>query len=96
MSDGGADISVGWKKYSGKDSAMQLGRIYAFLASCVANSEYKLNSIMKSLEKKDDVAQADLLALQAKIQSWGNLTSTATGILRAIGDSLKSTTQNIR
>ena len=43
-----------------------------------------------------DVAQADLLALQAKIQSWGNLTSTATGILRAIGDSLKSTTQNIR
>ena len=92
----GSDISEKWGTHSSDNSAMQLGRIYAFLASCVANSENKLNSIMKSLEKKDDVAQADLLALQAKIQSWGNLTSTATGILRAIGDSLKSTTQNIR
>jgi hypothetical protein len=92
----GSDISEKWGTHSSDNNAMQLGRIYAFLASCVANSENKLNSIMKSLEKKDDVAQADLLALQAKIQSWGNLTSTATGILRAIGDSLKSTTQNIR
>ena len=90
------DIYGPWSDHTKDSSAMQLGRIYKFLASCVANSEHKLNSIMKSLEKKDDVAQADLLALQAKIQSWGNLTSTATGILRAIGDSLKSTTQNIR
>ena len=92
----GSDISEKCGTNSSDNNAMQLGRIYAFRASCVANSENKLNSIMKSLEKKDDVAQADLLALQAKIQSWGNLTSTATGILRAIGDSLKSTTQNIR
>lgn len=90
------DIHDDWHTHTNESSAMQLGRIYQFLASCVAKSENKLNSIMKSLEKKDDVAQADLLALQAKIQSWGNLTSTATGILRAIGDSLKSTTQNIR
>lgn len=90
------DIGDKWDSFKDKPTAMQLGRIYQFLASCVAKSENKLNSIMKSLEKKDDVAQADLLALQAKIQSWGNLTSTATGILRAIGDSLKSTTQNIR
>lgn len=78
-----------------KDS-VTLGRIYALLASCVAECEKNLNSAIKKLEAEDDIGQEQLLALQAKIQSWGNLTSTATGLLRAVGDSLKSTTQNIR
>lgn len=78
-----------------KDS-ITLGRIYALLASCVATCEKNLNSAIKRLEQEDDIGQEQLLALQAKIQSWGNLTSTATGLLRAVGDSLKSTTQNIR
>ncbi len=76
--------------------SVTLGRIYALLASCVASCEENLQSAINKLEKEDDIGQEQLLALQAKIQSWGNLTSTATGLLRSVGDSLKSTTQNIR
>jgi hypothetical protein len=77
-------------------ATVTLGRIYKLLASCVVSSEKNLNSAIKRLESEDDIGQEQLLALQAKIQSWGNLTSTATGLLRAVGDALKSTTQNIR
>ncbi|MDR2737747.1 MAG: hypothetical protein LBB18_02280 [Puniceicoccales bacterium] len=78
------------------EATITLGRIYALLVSCVRTCETKLNSAILRLEGKDDIGQEQLLALQAKIQAWGNLTSTATGLLRAVGDSLKSTTQNIR
>ncbi|MDR3144623.1 MAG: EscF/YscF/HrpA family type III secretion system needle major subunit [Puniceicoccales bacterium] len=73
-----------------------MGRIWDLLASAVSKCETKLNSAISKLEAKDDIGQEQLLALQAKIQSWGNLTSTATGLMRAVGDALKTTTQNIR
>jgi hypothetical protein len=76
--------------------SITMGRIWGLLASAVSKCEKKLNSAITKLEEQDDIGQEQLLALQAKIQSWGNLTSTATGLLRAVGDSLKSTTQNIR
>ena len=94
MSDGGTGMI---NARTAEDAAsVTLGRIYKLLASCVAKCEENLNSAIKKLESEDDIGQEQLLALQAKIQSWGNLTSTATGLLRAVGDSLKSTTQNIR
>ncbi|MDR2778860.1 MAG: hypothetical protein LBB16_01050 [Puniceicoccales bacterium] len=73
-----------------------LGRIYKLLASCVSKCEANLNSAIRKLESEDDIGQEQLLALQSKIQSWGNLTSTCTGLLRAVGDALKSTSQNVR
>jgi hypothetical protein len=78
------------------DATVTLGRIYALLASCVASCEKNLQSAIKKLESEDDIGQEQLLALQAKVQSWGNLTSTCTGLLRAVGDALKSTSQNVR
>jgi hypothetical protein len=78
------------------DAEITLGRIYQLLASCVASCERGLNCAVKKLEGEDDIGQEQMLALQAKIQSWGNLTSTCTGLLRAVGDALKSTSQNVR
>ncbi|MDR2776541.1 MAG: hypothetical protein LBB17_00635 [Puniceicoccales bacterium] len=78
------------------DITVTLGRIYALLATCVSKSEKGLNCAIKRLENDDNIGQEQLLALQAKIQSWGNLTTTCTGLLRAVGDALKSTSQNVR
>ncbi|MDR1413466.1 MAG: hypothetical protein LBI56_00810 [Puniceicoccales bacterium] len=77
-------------------SSITLGKIYALLASCVSSCEKGLKSAITKLEKEDDIGQQQMLALQAKIQSWGNLSTACTGALRAVGDALKSTTQNIR
>ncbi|MDR0742041.1 MAG: hypothetical protein LBE98_01085 [Puniceicoccales bacterium] len=73
-----------------------LGRIYALLASCVAVSEAGLNCAIQKLENDDNIGQEQMLALQAKIQSWGNLSTTCTGLLRGVGDALKGTAQNVR
>ncbi|MDR2603160.1 MAG: hypothetical protein LBC11_01175 [Puniceicoccales bacterium] len=73
-----------------------LSRIYALLASCIATYEGELNSAIHRLESEDDIGQEQMLALQAKIQAWGNLTSTCTGLLRAVGDAIKTTSQNVR
>ncbi|MDR2628618.1 MAG: hypothetical protein LBC30_01325 [Puniceicoccales bacterium] len=78
------------------DITITLGRIYELLATCVAKSEKGLNCAIEKLENDDNIGQEQLLALQAKIQAWGNLNSVATGLLRATGDALKSTAQNIR
>ncbi|MDR1891283.1 MAG: hypothetical protein LBQ23_03900 [Puniceicoccales bacterium] len=78
------------------DTTVTLSRIYHLLASCVSRCETNLNSTIKRLENEDDIGQEQLLALQSKIQSWGNLTSTCTGLLRAVGDALKATSQNVR
>jgi hypothetical protein len=81
---------------SGASNGLSLAKFYSVLASFIGKCESALNSSIAELEESSDVGQKELLALQSKIQTWGNLTSTATGLLRAVGDSLKSTTQNIR
>ncbi|MDR1457822.1 MAG: hypothetical protein LBI47_03180 [Puniceicoccales bacterium] len=75
---------------------MTLSRIYNLLASCIATYETALNCAITKLESEDDIGQEQMLALQAKIQAWGNLTSTCTGLLRAVGDAIKTTSQNVR
>jgi hypothetical protein len=42
------------------------------------------------------MTQEQMLAIQSKIQAWTNILSICTGILRAVGDALKATAQNIR
>ncbi|MDR1233181.1 MAG: hypothetical protein LBJ75_02900 [Puniceicoccales bacterium] len=78
------------------ETTATLARIYALLASCVRTSETGLNSAIKQLENSENIGQEQMLALQAKIQAWGNLTTTCTGLLRAVGDAMKSTAQNVR
>ncbi|MDR1401758.1 MAG: hypothetical protein LBI81_02260 [Puniceicoccales bacterium] len=78
------------------DETVTLGRIYKLLATCVSSCEKGLKTTISKLEGEDDIGQQQMLALQAKIQSWGNLTTTCTGLLRSVGDALKATSQNIR
>jgi hypothetical protein len=76
---------------------VSIEKIYELLTKAVGNSEKNLSSIIAKLESNSgDISQEQLLALQARVQSWGNIGSAASGLLRAIGDALKATTQNIR
>jgi hypothetical protein len=72
--------------------------LYSVLASYISNYEEELKSSIEGMAGRtaDQVDQSTLLNIQGKVQTWGVITSTATGIVRAIGDGLKSTTQNIR
>jgi hypothetical protein len=78
------------------ETTATLTKIYALLASCVRKAEAGLNSAIKQLENSENIGQEQMLALQAKIQAWGNLVTTCTGLLRAVGDALKATAQNVR
>jgi hypothetical protein len=42
------------------------------------------------------IDQGTLLELQMNVQNWSMLTTLMTGLLRAIGDGMKSVAQNIR
>jgi len=44
----------------------------------------------------NEIDQGTLIPMQAKVQTWSTIVSGVTGIVRAIGDGLKSTAQNIR
>ncbi|MDR1255851.1 MAG: hypothetical protein LBJ94_02935 [Puniceicoccales bacterium] len=72
--------------------------IYQSLASYIKNYEGELASSIQGMggTTGENIDQGTLLNIQAKVQTWGTIVSTATGIVRAIGDGLKSTTQNIR
>lgn len=77
---------------------VSIENLYVALASYIAQYEEELKSSIAGMsgKKADEVDQGTLLNIQAKVQTWGVIVSTSTGIVRAIGDGLKSTTQNIR
>ena len=77
---------------------VSIENLYLALASYITNYEKELKSSIGKMSGKtaDEVDQGTLLNIQAKVQTWGVIVSTSTGIVRAIGDGLKSTTQNIR
>jgi hypothetical protein len=77
---------------------VSIQELYSVLATYINNYEEELKSSIEGMAGKtaDQVDQATLLNIQGKVQTWGVITSTATGIVRAVGDGLKSTTQNIR
>ena len=78
------------------ENSMILTQIYSKLSNALKTSEDNLTATLDKLNNADDITQAELLNIQTKIQAWGNVCSTITGLMRAVGDSLKSTTQNIR
>ncbi|MDR1433004.1 MAG: hypothetical protein LBI61_01520 [Puniceicoccales bacterium] len=95
-SSGGSEIYGKSTEFAGSRAGVSLYDFYALLASFVGKCEIGLNSTIKRLQSADNIGQAELLALQSKIQSWGNLCSSATGLLRSVGDALKATSQNVR
>ena len=78
------------------ETTATLARVYDFLQNAVGKAEEKLNKTINTLNSSADLSQQQLLALQSQIQAWSTFCSTATGLLRAVGDALKSTSQNVR
>jgi hypothetical protein len=77
--------------------SVTIGRIWELLSGVVHDSEKNLSSLIAKLESsRGDIGQEQLLALQTKTQSWGNIISLASTLLRAIGDLIRGTVQNIK
>ena len=77
-------------------TAATLAKVYEFLQEAVGKAEKNLDDTVGTLKSSADIGQQQLLALQSQIQAWSTFCSTATGLLRAVGDALKSTSQNVR
>ncbi len=81
---------------------VSIENLYMALASYIADYEQTLMDDISGItgsnnsDTSQEIDQGQLLSIQARVQTWGTIVSTSTGIVRAIGDGLKSTTQNIR
>ncbi len=77
---------------------VSIENLYLALATYISSYEKELKNSIQGItgQTASEVDQGTLLNIQAKVQTWGTIVSTSTGIVRAIGDGLKSTTQNIR
>ncbi len=85
---------------------VSIENLYMALASYISDYEQTLMDDISSItgtgkantedSTSTEIDQGQLLSIQARVQTWGTIVSTSTGIVRAIGDGLKSTTQNIR
>ncbi|MDR1891386.1 MAG: EscF/YscF/HrpA family type III secretion system needle major subunit [Puniceicoccales bacterium] len=80
------------------NTGLTLERLYSTLMKVVARGEANMNEKITKLENDDGskIGQTELLALQSKLQSWTNMSNIASGILRAVGDALKASAQNVR
>lgn len=94
MSSTSSATDIEYTKHA--ETAATLAKVYDFLQKAVGEAEKKLDATITTLESSADLSQQQLLALQSQIQAWSTFCSTATGLLRAVGDALKSTSQNVR
>ena len=83
---------------TGFNGKISIEAIYQALASFISGYETDLRSSISNMSsgKASDIDQKTLLEIQAKVQTWGVIVSTSTGLLRAVGDVLRTITQNIR
>jgi hypothetical protein len=93
-----------------KDSGLLLSELYEIMVGVIRDKESDLNSRIRDIKakksasvesgetegKSSEVAQADILDLQSRVSSWSTIIGIATGILRAVADAMRATTQNIR
>ncbi|MDR2432675.1 MAG: hypothetical protein LBD34_02895 [Puniceicoccales bacterium] len=76
---------------------VSLEKIHTSLAVLQSQLEQKMNGAVEKLQAEGgEIDQAKLLALQTQISGWSNLSNLISGILRAVADAIKATTQNIR
>ena len=79
---------------TGKVATME--KLYSLLATVVSTQETDLNTAISDLGGDGTIDQGTLLKIQGMVQTWGVTSGLATGTLRAAGDTLTKTTQNIR
>jgi hypothetical protein len=77
---------------------LSIWNMYIVLSSYLRAYEKNLADNIKVIEGNSaaDIDQGTLLQLQAMVQVWATVASTATGIVRTIGDTLAKIVQNIR
>jgi hypothetical protein len=79
------------------DHVKTMENLYKVLAKVVSDQEADLNDEIDKLgEGGGTIDQGALLKVQGMVQTWGVTSGLATGTLRAAGDTLTKTTQNIR
>ncbi|MDR1173347.1 MAG: hypothetical protein LBK24_00970 [Puniceicoccales bacterium] len=79
-----------------QENAISLEGLYTFGSETVRRSEQNLNKALERLESGENISQQELIALQTKMSAWTNICNVVSGMLRAVGDALKATAQNIR
>lgn len=98
MGDGGGK-SIHMENTGLSRHGVTIESLYSVLANYLSDYEATLGSAIEGLGSGGEANQIDqgrLLNIQAKVQTWGTIVTTATGIVRAAGDAMKSTAQNIR
>ncbi|MDR2030407.1 MAG: hypothetical protein LBP65_03010 [Puniceicoccales bacterium] len=85
-----------WNTAKDVASVSTMENLYKVLVQVVAKQETDLNSEIQSLSGTGTIDQGTLLKVQGMVQTWGVTSGLATGTLRAAGDTLTKTTQNIR
>ncbi|MDR1435046.1 MAG: hypothetical protein LBI77_01405 [Puniceicoccales bacterium] len=77
---------------------LSIWNMYMVMSSYMKAYEKGLADTIKTIEGNSaaDIDQGTLLKLQAMVQTWGTVASTATGIVRTVGDTLTKIVQNIR
>jgi len=90
--DTGGGVSLG------AGDKISIETLCSALASYISSYESSLESSTTGITgaTAGQVDQGTLLNIQAKVQTWGTIVSTAMGIVRAVGDGLKGTAQNLR
>jgi hypothetical protein len=68
------------------------------LAKHVSNYEKDLQPMLSKAngKNKKELDQGTRMGMHSKVQTWINLLSSATGIVRAIGDGLTALAQNLK
>jgi tetratricopeptide (TPR) repeat protein len=102
--DKAIELSQGYMKKNKRSlnmttTNMSMADLYEILAGYISDHINKIDPEAKNLLATGGdtvIDQGTLLAIQGRVQSWGTIVSTTTGIIRAIGDGLKNVTQNIR
>jgi hypothetical protein len=68
------------------------------LSRYISDYEKDLQSSISEMtgKKSNEIDQGTLMGMQARVQTWSIIVSAATGTVRAVGDGLRATVQNIR
>jgi hypothetical protein len=80
-----------------KNTELTLERLYSSLIKIVQEGEANMNKKIAKLEQgnRSKIAQTELFSLRSKLLSGTNMSNIASDILRAVGDALKASVQNV-
>jgi hypothetical protein len=76
---------------------LSLEELRVGLSGATNEIERKLHKSINQLQTESgELSQAEVIALQSQITAWSNLLNLISSILRAVGDAMKATVQNVR